>query len=234
MKKLKKESQNFFKDKRVIFNMKKLLKMVFKFIIVCIILIIVIIIIAEYTIVKSSKDYIFDSAEQLPDSQVVLVLGTSPRAAGGRQNLFYIYRINAAKHLYDLGKAKAFIVSGDNRKLTYNEPQAMQNSLEELGVPKEIIYPDYTGFRTLDSVIRINKIFGQKTFIIVSQKFHNERAVYIARKNGLNAYAYNAEDVPVKYSPKTFIRERFARVKVFIDILFKKQPKFLGEPVEIK
>ena len=198
------------------------------------VLLLLAILISEWTIVRSSKNYIFDSLEQVPDSQTILVLGTSPYLSGGGRNAFYVNRMLATKDLYNAGKAKNIIVSGDNRKHNYNEPQAMQRSLIELNIPKEVIYLDYAGFRTLDSVIRTNKVFGQDSFVIVSQKFHNERAVYIARKNGLKAFAYNAKDVPARYNMKTFVRERFARVKVFIDILTKKEPKFLGEPIEVR
>jgi len=213
--------------------MKKLLKISIKISVLFAVFLLLIILISELTIVRGSKKYIFDSVEQIPENHTVLVLGTSPYLIDGRRNLFFVYRMQAAKQLYDAGKARNFIVSGDHSRRNYNEPLAMQQMLISFGVPQEKIYRDYAGFRTLDSVIRAYKIFGQDTFIIVSQKFHNERAVYIARKNGLNAYAFNARDIPARYSMKTFIRERFARVKVFVDILFNKQPKFLGEPIEI-
>ncbi len=188
---------------------------------------------SEWVIMRGSRNYLFDSIEQVPDSQTILVLGTSPYVLSGKPNLFYAYRMQAASTLYQAGKARRVIVSGNNWKRNYNEPAYMQRSLEALGVPPGIIHPDYAGFRTLDSVVRANKVFGQHTFIIVSQRFHNERAVYIACKKGLNAYGYNAEDVPAGYSIKTFIRERLARVKVFIDLATGKEPRFLGEPIDI-
>jgi len=213
--------------------MKKLLKILIKISAIFIAILLLIILISELAIIRGSKNYIFNSIEQIPDSRTVLVLGTSPNLIDGRPNLFFVYRMQAAKKLYDAGKARNFIVSGDNSRHYYNEPLAMQQMLVSLGIPAERIFLDYAGFRTLDSVIRANKIFGQDTFIIVSQKFHNQRAVFIARKHGLNAYAFNARDIPARYSIRTFVRERFARVKVFVDILLNKEPKFLGEPIEI-
>ncbi|NDV46893.1 hypothetical protein D0T49_07515 [Paludibacter sp. 221] len=214
--------------------MKKVLKILLITFISLVALVLLIFLISEWTITRGSNKYIYDSVEDVPTNQIVLVLGTAKRLSGNRENMFYTYRIEAAKELYNAGKVRAFVVSGDNRRHYYNEPLTMQNSLMEAGVPKEMIYLDYAGFRTLDSVIRVSKIFGQDSFIVVSQKFHIQRAIYIARRNGLEAYGYAAQDVPLNRSFRTFIRERFARVKVFIDILTKKEPKFLGEPVEIK
>lgn len=213
--------------------MKKFIKIFLIVLGASIVLVGLLVLLSDWRIVKGSKEYVFDDISRLPDSQVVLVLGTSQKLAGGGNNPFYVYRMRAAKELYDAGKVKAFIVSGDNRTHHYNETEAMRRSLIELGIPDDMLYLDYAGFRTLDSVVRANKIFGQQTFIVVSQKFHNERAVYIARKNDLEAYGYNAKDVPVRSSFKTYVRERFARVKVFIDILTNKKPYFLGDPVEI-
>jgi len=104
-----------------------------------------------------------------------------------------------------------------------------------LGIPDSIIYHDYAGFRTLDSVIRMTEIFGQTDFIIVSQKFHNERAVFLAHNFGCkNVYGYNARDIALnKFSIKTVVREKFARVKALLDCIFNKKPKFLGDPIKL-
>jgi SanA protein len=83
-------------------------------------------------------------------------------------------------------------------------------------------------------VVRAKKIFGQTKLTIISQEFHNERAIYLAEKNGMEAVGFNAKDVGKRYGIKVKIREIFSRTKVFIDILFRVQPKFLGEAIEIK
>lgn len=214
--------------------LKKLFKILFRLAFILIILSGLFILLAEFTISRNAKNNIFDDYQDLPDNQVVLVLGTSKRLANGNPNLFFSYRMQAASELYENDKACAFVVSGDNRHMSYNEPRDMKKTLIELGVPDSIIYLDYAGFRTLDSVVRMKKVFGQSSFTIVSQKFHNQRAVYIAKKNGIEAYGYNARDVNMQTGFKTFVRERFARVKVFVDILTKKQPRFLGEPINIE
>ena len=160
-------------------------------------------------------------------------MGTAPNLVSGYQNYYFTYRIEAATKLYQSGKVTHFILSGDHGRKNYNEPEAMKQALIKNGVPENVIYLDYAGFRTLDSMIRAKEIFGQNEFIVVSQEFHNQRAVYIARQNGINAYGYNAKDVNKNAGLKTNIREYFARTKVFIDSFFGIQPKFLGEKIEI-
>lgn len=135
--------------------------------------------------------------------------------------------------MYKAGKIEVIVISGDNSRNDYNEPEDMKNELMRHGVPENKIYLDYAGFRTLDSIVRMEKIFGQKSFTVISQKFHNERAIYIAHAQGLHAIGYNAEDVNIYRGFKTQVREKFARVKLFLDLWTGKEPKFLGEPVII-
>ncbi|MDH2208167.1 YdcF family protein [Empedobacter sp. GD03644] len=188
---------------------------------------------ANYKIENSTEEFVTDKLEILPKTKVAVVLGTAPNLVSGYQNYYFTYRIEAATKLYQSGKVTHFILSGDHGRKNYNEPEAMKQALIKSGVPENVIYLDYAGFRTLDSMIRANEIFGQNEFIVVSQEFHNQRAVYIARQNGINAYGYNAKDVNKNAGLKTNIREYFARTKVFIDSFFGIQPKFLGEKIEI-
>jgi len=190
---------------------------------------------ANWKIPHDTRDYIFDEVDNVPSRKTALVLGAAKNLRSGHPNLYFTYRMQAAKELYDAGKVNAFVLSGDNSRESYNEPQDMHDALVELGVPDSIIYLDYAGFRTLDSVVRMKEIFGQDNFIVVSQKFHNERAIFLAQYYGLTADGYNAKDVPLmRSSVRTKIREKFARVKVFVDMVLGKEPKFLGEPIEIK
>jgi SanA protein len=177
--------------------------------------------------------YSYDSIENIPHNHCALVLGTSKYLVGGRTNLYYLNRIQAATYLYFYRKVDYIIVSGDNRTKNYNEPIKMYNDLVEAGIPKERIILDYAGFRTLDSVIRGKEIFGQNQFTIVSQPFHSQRAVYIARKKGIAAIAYNAEDVVNTFSLELFVREIGARVLMAVDLILERQPHFLGEKVVI-
>lgn len=188
---------------------------------------------ANYRIEKSTEEFVTDKLEILPKTKVAVVLGTAPNLVGGYQNYYFTYRIEAATKLYKSGKVTHFILSGDHGRKNYNEPEAMKQALVQNGIPANVIYLDHAGFRTLDSMIRAKEIFGQNEFIVVSQEFHNERAVYIARQNGIKAFGYNAKDVNKHAGLKTNIREYFARTKVFIDSFFNVQPKFLGEKIEI-
>jgi len=189
---------------------------------------------ANYKIEKSTQSFVTDKIDKLPDTKVALVLGTSPNLKNGFQNYYFTYRIQAVTELYKSGKVSHFILSGDHGKKNYNEPEAMKLALVKNGIPANVIYLDYAGFRTLDSMIRAKEIFGQSKFIVVSQKFHNQRAVYIAKQNDIEAFGYNAKDVNKQMGFKTNVREYFARTKVFIDNWFSVKPKFLGEKIEIK
>lgn len=205
--------------------------------ILCLIFILIICftIYANWKIPHETRSSIYDSIDSVPTSKAALVLGSSKYLKNGMLNPYFKYRMDATVDLYNSGKIKAIVVSGDNSRESYNEPQDMKDYLVQAGIPDSIVYMDYAGFRTLDSVVRMSEIFGQNEFIIVSQKFHNERAVYLAKNYGYITYGYNANDLNVnRFSIKTIIREKFARVKVFIDLFLNKKPKFLGEKIEIK
>lgn len=183
--------------------------------------------------VRRSSIYCHHQIETAPAMPVALVLGCSPKVAG-RPNMFFTHRMEAAATLYKAGKIKAFIVSGDNATHQYDEPTAMKADLVARGIPADIIYCDYAGFRTLDSVVRADTIFGQKRFLIVSQHFHNERAIFLARQHGLEAEGFDAKDVSRRFAPTTYYREFLARVQAVIDVaILHKQPKYAGPKVGI-
>ena len=182
---------------------------------------------------RYSAKYVHNDLKDLSHNKVGLVLGTSRRVASGRANYFFNYRIEAAVRLFNAGKIDYILVSGDNGTKEYNEPRDMQRALLDAGIPENRIVLDYAGFRTLDSIIRCRDVFGQENFTIITQQFHNERAVFLAHANGIKAYGYNATDVSRKATMKTRVREIFARTKVFIDLVIEKQPKFLGEKIVI-
>ena len=188
---------------------------------------------ANWTIESNAEGKLFDQVSDCPNVKVALVLGTSRTNKRGNDNLYFSYRINAAVELYRAGKVKYILVSGDNSITTYDEPTDMKNALIAAGIPEKRIFLDYAGFRTLDSMERALKVFGQKEVIVVSQRFHNERAIYLGEHFGMTVYGYNAQDVVKMGGFKTKGRERFARMKVFWDILFGVDSKFLGTPVKI-
>ncbi|CAM1357030.1 SanA/YdcF family protein [Tenacibaculum ascidiaceicola] len=196
------------------------------------------IVIAIYTsnkvIIKNAEEKLFNTTETIPKNKVGLLLGTVKYLSDGRVNLYYQFRLNAAVELYKAKKIDFILVSGDNGSEGYDEPTDFKNDLIKAGIPEDKIYLDYAGFRTLDSVVRIKEIFGQTSVTIISQQFHNERALYLANHFEIDAIGYNAKGVSGKKAIKVQLREYLARVKVFIDILFNIKPKFLGEPIEIK
>jgi len=181
-----------------------------------------------------TRIFIFDDISGLQVNKTGLLLGTSPLMKGGKPNPFFENRIDAAVELYNKGKILNIIVSGDNRVPDYNEPEKMRRQLLKRGIPGNRIYLDYAGLRTLDSVVRCGEVFGQQSFTIISQQFHNKRAVFLARAKGLNAVGFNAKDVDYLEAPRTRLREYFARMGAVVDLLIYTKPRFLGEKVELK
>ncbi len=184
-------------------------------------------------IVDSSKGKLFSDTNSISFNNVGLLLGTSKYLENGSTNLYYTYRIDATIKLIKDSKIKYIIISGDNSRKNYNEPEMMRADLIKAGIDTSKIFLDYAGFRTFDSMIRLKEIFGQKSVTVISQQFHNERAIYIASRIGINAIGFNATDVSNASGIKTQVREKFARVKVFSDFFFGKKPKFLGHKIII-
>ncbi len=185
-------------------------------------------------VIGSYACYTTDRISELQPVHCAILLGTAKWLKGGRRNLYYQYRIMAAAKLYYSGKCRKIIVSGDNATMQYNEPMTMKRDLVKIGVKDEDVICDYAGFRTLDSIIRFKEIFGQKKGIVVSQKFHNTRAVYIGRFYGIDLQGFNARDVQVYYGLKTKFREFFSKAMCVLDVhFFYTQPKFLGEKVSV-
>lgn len=189
---------------------------------------------SQGTIEQSGAGRIYGDVDEIPHRPAALVLGCARTLSNGRPNLYFRYRIEAAAALYHSGRTDYLIVSGDNRRADYDEPTDMREALIAVGVPGDRIYRDYAGFRTLDSVVRAREIFGQREFIIVSQRFHNERALYIARGHGIDAIAFNASDVARLGGLRMKAREYLARCKTVLDLrLLGTTPKFLGPAVPL-
>ena len=182
---------------------------------------------------NNAKGKLYTSTDDIPHQKVGLLLGTGKYLTNGQTNLFYVFRIKAAVRLFKAGKIDYILVSGDNSKKGYDEPTTIQEDLIRYGIPKNRIYLDYAGFRTLDSVVRCKQIFGQTNITIISQQFHNERAMYIAERKGIHAIGYNAKDVGGRGGFRVKMREKLARVKLMMDLIFGTQPKFLGEKISI-
>ena len=184
---------------------------------------IVAMLICNQMVVNNAKGKVSSEIDFIKNNKVGLLLGTTPQARIGRiTNYFFIYRIDAAEQLYKAGKIEKILISGDEKSLDgVNEPECMRDSLVARGVPASAIILDGKGYRTICSVINANKVYGLRSFTIISQKFHNERAIYQAEHLGLdveNIQAYNAKDPKSRRAYLTTIREYFARVKMFLDL----------------
>ncbi|WP_018108547.1 SanA/YdcF family protein [Bacteroides propionicifaciens] len=201
---------------------------------ILIIVLLVTIYLCSFYVGYVARDRTYSSLSDIPYNRVGVVLGTSKSLVSGAPNPYFTYRIDAAAALYHAGKIDRIVISGDNREKYYNEPLDMKKALIAQGVHPEHLYIDAAGLRTLDSIVRMNEIFGQDQFTVISQKFHNERAIFLAKSYGLDVVGYNAQDVSLSKGLKVQAREKLARVKVFLDIIFNKQPKHLGESIEIR
>ena len=180
--------------------------------------------ICNQIVVSNAEGKAFSEIDSIKYNKVGLLLGTTPQARITKvKNYFFIYRLDAAEQLYRARKIEKILISGDEHSLDgINEPECMRDSLVARGIPAEDIYLDGKGYRTINSVINANKEFGLKSFTIISQEFHNERALYQAEHLGLyieNLQAYNAKMPKSRRAYLTSIREYFARVKMFIDLI---------------
>lgn len=213
---------------------KSFFRLVLRLGLICAFAVLAIVGLCNLIVIQSARGRTYSDVEKIPYNKVGLVLGTTPKLSNGNDNYYYKCRMQATADLYFAGKISYIIASGDNHIKEYNEPECMRNSLVALGVPDTVIYLDYAGFRTFDSMVRAKKVFGQNSITVISQHWHNQRAIYVARKQGIDIVGFDAKDAIVRKAYiKNHIREMLAKVKAVIDVCFGKQPHFLGEPVII-
>jgi SanA protein len=190
---------------------------------------------ANWWITRSAREFIIADRERLPVNDVALVLGTSPKVGRGWTNPFFDGRISTAAELYHAGKVRHLLVSGDNGRRGYDEPTAMRDALLARGVPESAITLDYAGFRTLDSMARARNVFGLQRFTIITDDFHQPRAIFLARSFGLDVVGFPSRHVPFRWSKKTRTREIASRFVACLDVyVLHTQPKFNGPPVTIR
>ncbi|MEM1059549.1 MAG: ElyC/SanA/YdcF family protein [Verrucomicrobiota bacterium] len=187
-------------------------------------------------VIALSEPYVYRNLEALPSKKVGLVLGTSPRVKGGQRNTYFTQRMDAAAALFQADKIRHIIVSGDNRSRYYNEPKYMRDALLERGVPREAITLDYAGFRTLDSMVRAKRVFGQSSIIVITNDFHLNRAIFIGREHHEDVIGFAAGDQGGWKGLRHHGREVGSRVLAFLDVYFlDTQPYYPGppEPLEV-
>lgn len=182
-----------------------------------------VIVLCDHSVAYNAKGRLYDGVDSVPHRKVGLILGTSPISTwNGHRNYYFDHRIKAGVELYKAGKVDWLVVSGGdyrNSENGYDEPVAMRDSLIKQGVDSARIVLDYDGTRTLNSIAKISDIYCQDSIIIISQKYHNERALYQAKHLGIDAIGFNAK-TPGKRTSwwRNRRREVLARVKLFIDV----------------
>ncbi|WP_419994742.1 SanA/YdcF family protein [Streptomyces boninensis] len=174
----------------------------------------------------SAGDRVAADAADAPEAPVALVFGAG--LWDGEPSPYLAHRLDAAAELYEQGKVRALLVSGDNSTEAYDEPTAMRRYLAERGVPADRVVRDYAGFDTWDSCARARKVFGVHRAILVSQDFHIRRALALCRAAGIASYGIG---VPEPHDATWYyggLREIPGAGKAAIDALFTPSPRFLG------
>ena len=175
----------------------------------------------QIAVTSAAKGRMYDDVKEIPHREVGLLLGTSPLGRSGRPNQFYLHRLDATVALYNAGKIDRVIISGARRGDDYDEPAEMKNDLVKRGLPDSIFVLDGEGHRTISSIVRTKEVFAEDSVTIISQKFHNERALFLARHNGVDAIAFNAENTSSRrWRLKMVLRESMARVKAVAEAIF--------------
>lgn len=178
-------------------------------------------IILNAKIISLSTNYrITDQLSVLPAYPVGLILGSGTTSDPSSINYSFASRMDKGSELYRSGKIKRIIVSGVSNKPYYNEPNDMKSALVELGVPANSIYPDHGGLRTFLSIKRAYKDKKVRQVIVISQRKQLERAIFIARCLGMDAWGLEADALPYKESSGDRIHELLARVRCIIDCIF--------------
>ena len=206
----------------------------FRWGVIGIILVAVTIAVCNWIVIRSAQGRTYHEIKEVPYHKVGVLLGTVPYLPSGKENFYFNSRMKAAADLYFAHKISYILASGDNCRRNYNEPESMRDALLAFGVPESAIVLDYAGFRTFDSMVRAKKVFGQDSFIVISQHWHNERAIFIAQHYDMDVVGYDAKDAIIRKAYiRNYVREILAKVKAVYDVCVGKQPKYLGDPIII-
>ena len=186
----------------------------------------------NFSIKNKSQNYIYKTVNEVPRVQTALILGARVWNNGEMSDIFRD-RVKVGIELYKSGKVKKILVSGDHGRKEYDEVNAAKKYILEKGIPGEDIFLDHAGFDTYDSMYRARDVFESESIIIVTQDFHLPRAVYIANKLGHKAHGVSSDLQVYLGADRMELREYLARVKAWLDILFKSKPKYLGKIISL-
>ena len=205
------------------------------FILGIILFLIIIVFVLNGVVVGTTKKQIIreEDISNITDIDAILVLGCKVNP-DGTPSMMLERRVNKGIELYSKTGIK-LLLSGDHGTKEYDEVNTMKQMIIDEEIPKEDVFLDHAGFSTYDSIYRAKYVFGAKKIIIVTQRYHLYRALYIANKLGIEAYGIEAENIPYKaINIKNEIREVLARDKDLVKTIFKPKSKFVGEPIDIK
>lgn len=213
---------------------KKMVITAFRFLILIVILGLCLLFGIDFYVRSSTKDRIIspEDVSSVSDADCLLVLGAGIRADGSPSPMLQD-RLNTGIELYQNNAAPKLLMSGDHGRKKYNEVQTMKDIALDQGVPSEDVFMDHAGFSTYDSLYRARDVFQARKVIIVTQKYHLYRALYIARSLGLDAWGVSADTRRYRGQSQRDFREILARDKDFFVSVFKPLPKYLGDTIPI-
>ena len=193
-------------------------------------LLIIFVVATNAIIYTETKAYIYNDVGDALNAEVALIPGAAVFSNGSLTPIF-MNRVDVAIKLYESKKVSKILVSGDNSTLSHNEVNPVRKYLLARGIPDEDIFLDHAGFDTYSTMYRARDIFGVTSLIIATQSFHLPRAVFIARRLGMEAYGVNADVGHILF--KNYTREVLANEKAVIDLMLHRKPKYLGEKIPI-
>lgn len=215
-------------------NIKLIRRIIFCGILIIFICIVIVLItnLIMYFSVKNNIIKTEDAADI--DADCIIVLGAGVRD-DGHPTWMLEDRIIVGIELYNVNAAPKIIMSGDHGRVEYDEVNTMKQYAKDKGVPSEDIFMDHAGFSTYETMYRAKEIFGAEKVVIVTQEYHLYRAMYLAKRLGLEAYGVSAD--LRNYSNMQYyreFREWFARTKDFVKLIFKPEPTYLGDAISLQ
>ncbi len=190
----------------------------------------VFVLVVNLTFYFETKKYIYKNLEEIPEAGAVVIPGAAIMENGGLSSIFKD-RVDTAIELYNQRKVSKILVSGDNSTVSHNEVNPVRLYLLEKGIPDQDIFLDHAGFDTYSTMYRARDIFGVTSIIISTQSFHLPRSVFIARKLGIMATGISADNGPILF--RNYVREVLANEKAFLNLVFHRVPKYLGDKIPI-
>ena len=207
------------------------MKKILKYIMIIIVVIGIIIFTINLYVKISTKNYIIKDYSNLKDIDCIIILGAG--IWGDKPSPMLEDRLLEGINLYQNGVSDKILMSGDHGRDEYDEVNIMKDYAIEKRIPSEDIFMDHAGFSTYESIYRAKEIFQAKKVVIVTQRYHLYRALYIAKKLGLEAYGVGADPREYRGAFNREVREIIARNKDFIKCILKPKPTYLGEIIPI-